>query len=69
MFDLCLKLSFWIHTAAIESGAGLPKSSAFMLFLGNTRRRGTYVTVAFMQVIITTSKPSLLKTERSLAYP
>jgi hypothetical protein len=28
-----------------------------MLLLGNTRRGGTYVTVAFMQVTIVTSEP------------
>jgi hypothetical protein len=33
-----IKLSFWIHSAAIESGGGLSRSSAFMLLLGNSRR-------------------------------
>jgi hypothetical protein len=37
-------------TAATELGEALTSSSAFMLLLGNTRRGGTYVTVAFMQV-------------------
>jgi hypothetical protein len=37
-------------TAANELGGAVTSSSAFMLLLGNTRRRGTYVTVAFMQV-------------------
>jgi len=64
--NLCVKITFWIHPAAIETGAMLPRSSAFMLLLGNTRRGGTYVTVAFMQVIIVTSEPSLLKTDTSL---
>ena len=47
----CVKLSFWIHSAlwqtAIEPGGVLSRSSAYMLLLGNTRRRGAYVTLAF----------------------
>jgi hypothetical protein len=37
-------------TAAIELGGALTSSSVFMLLLGNTRRGGTHVMVAFMQV-------------------
>ena len=48
----CVKLSFWIYPAlwqaVIEPGGELFRSSAFMLLLGNTRRAGTYMPVAFM---------------------
>jgi len=41
--NLCVELSFWIHPAlrqaAIELGARLSRSSAFMLLLGSIRRR------------------------------
>jgi hypothetical protein len=37
-------------TAVIELGGALTSNSAFTLLLGNTRRGGTYVRVAFMQV-------------------
>jgi hypothetical protein len=43
--NLGVKMSFWIHSAAIDTGGGLSRSSAFTLLLGNTRRGGTYVTV------------------------
>ena len=39
------------------------RSSAFMLLLGNTKRGGAYVTVAFIRVTIVTSEPCLLKTK------
>jgi len=32
----------------------------------NTRRGGTYITVAFLQVTVVTSEPSLLKADLSL---
>jgi len=40
----------------MEPGGGLSKSSAFVLLLGNTIRRETYITVAFMKVTIVTSE-------------
>jgi len=56
----CANLSFWIHSAlwqgAIEHGGVLSTSSACMLLLGNTRRGGTYVTLAFTQVTIVTNE-------------
>jgi len=59
--NFCVKLSFWVHPAlwqaATEPGGVLSRSSAFTLILGNTRRGGTYVTVAFMQTAIVTSEP------------
>jgi len=37
--------------------SAIPRISAFMLLLGNTRRGGTYVMVAFIQVTTVTNKP------------
>jgi hypothetical protein len=34
-----------------------------MFLLGNTRREGTYIRVAFLQIEIFTREPSLLNTE------
>jgi hypothetical protein len=57
----CVKISFCIHPAmwqgAIELGGVLSRSSARILLLGNTRRGGTYVTLAFTQVTIVTNEP------------
>jgi len=76
-----VQLPFWIHAAlwqaAIKPGGALSRSSAFMLLSGNTRRGGTYIMVAFMQVTIVTSEPpvcwrqrdpSLTLKEGNLAY-
>jgi hypothetical protein len=55
--------------AAIEPGGVLSGSSAFILLLGNTRRGGKYVTVAFMHVAIVTSEPLSAEDRQILAYP
>jgi len=57
----CVNLPYWIHPtlwqSAIEHGGVLSRSSACMLLLGNTRRGGTYVTLAFTQETIVTNEP------------
>jgi hypothetical protein len=54
MFEPLSKALFLDPSSAViapnELGGAVTSSSAFMLLLGNTRRGGTYVTVAFMQV-------------------
>jgi hypothetical protein len=56
----CLKLSFWIRPAlwqaAVEQRWSAIQCSIYVA-TRNTRRGGTYVTVAFMQVTIVTSEP------------
>ena len=69
----CIKLCFWIQPAlwhaATEPGGALSRSSAFMFLLGNTRRWGTYVTVAFMQVTIVASEFLSAEDKDTLCLP